>query len=353
MRSLRPCKAAAFCPLGSGALAAGVTVSSGGHLTGPGVLLGYPVTSGILNGNYIAGLVSGVTVGSAVADFGPIDIASGGLAENLTVNGGALIVDVGATTSGVVLAPPSGPPIVINMGIVTETFDTSNNQKIYGSSVSATVESGAEQFIESGGFDSGTIVLSGGAEYLLSGGVASGVTISAGGLLELDGPTLVSAGQTFSAGPFTSTHIVSGVTLHSGASLTVSGATVLSGGTLTVASGGRVNSVTVSAGGALIGSGELDGSANPFVNSVAGQISGLSLGDPGYNGSTNMSAASLEIQSGGSASSACRAPRLATDRRCRRHGERHSASIGFVRDHHQCGRPNRRHGRGFGWGGTG
>ena len=54
-------------------------------------------------------------------------------------------------------------------------------QIVYGTADYTYVESGAAQYVESGGHAYGTEILSGGAEYVYSGGVDSASVISSGG----------------------------------------------------------------------------------------------------------------------------------------------------------------------------
>jgi autotransporter passenger strand-loop-strand repeat protein len=266
----------AIVEIGSGVVLSGVTFNSNVTLEGPGTINGSDAA---------AGIVSGVVAGNAAGTC-YLELSSGGLGLNIDYVRGLFTVDRGATVSATLLAPTNNTGELYYLSGIGETalaeiFGVADGTIVDRFAIQAVesggfasgtiVNSGGLESIVSGGSASGTVVYSGGAESLRSGGQAAGVTVSSGGAGYFE--VVVSAGQTFFAGPVSATTTISGVTLLSGAEDDVTNATVLSGGTLNVASGGTAFALTVSSGGHVSG-GLLIGSSTD-----AGVITSETLGE--------------------------------------------------------------------------
>jgi autotransporter passenger strand-loop-strand repeat protein len=186
----------------SGGQASGVTVSSGGLLTGAGVLLG---------ANTVAGSVSGVTVGEA-AHVDTLELLSGGSASGVTVVGvsDVMTVDLGATATAT-------------------TVSVFGKQIVSGDTTNTVVASGGAEYVYSGGLTSATSVLAGGVQYLFAGGTDVGANVASGGRLSLNGET-ISSGVSVAVGIQNGTHTALGATTQSGAVVEFISGTVLSGG---------------------------------------------------------------------------------------------------------------------------
>jgi len=224
-----------------------LTVSSGGSVVGPGEIFG---------GGVIGGLISGVTVTGTPPYPYSMHILSGGVADNVTVISGVVVVD-GVFSGGVVTGDSSSGSLTVDA---------------HGTFEGAVVESG------------GVVILSAGA-------TVSGDTVSSGGLVELD-VSVISSGQNL-GGIQSGTVTLGGFTFLSGGEEEVVGATtVLSGGVLNIVPNQNTSGLTVSAGGEVVGPGQLTG--NNYIAGVASGvlIEGLDFSDKGL----------LEVRAGGLAS---------------------------------------------------
>jgi autotransporter passenger strand-loop-strand repeat protein len=206
----------------SGGVGTNLQVSAGGMLSGPGEIDGY---------NYVAGSVSGVTVGGAADDEGYLEVEAGGAAEAVTVQNYELQVDQGATATGTSIG--SGGVEAVDSGAV---------------STNAVVSSGGQQSVASGGGADGTLVENGGTEFLYGGAATSGVTVGSGGRLELYAD-VVSAGESLLAARLATKTVLGGARLSSGAVIGLLGTTILSGGAVRVSSGGLAVDTAISSGG--------------------------------------------------------------------------------------------------------
>lgn len=154
------------------AKAAGIelTVSKGGTLLGPGVLVDDNVDEGVIR--------------SAMVQLGSLVISSGGVASALTVsNEGEIEIDAAGSAKATVLSS-GGAMYVYKGGAATGDSVLSASQEIVssgGTVTGTTVGNAGTEIVSSGGTASGTKVLEDGLQYIYSGGVADGATVSAGG----------------------------------------------------------------------------------------------------------------------------------------------------------------------------
>ena len=277
----------------AGSIGFGLTIAQGASLSGPG---------DVVENNYAAGAVVNVTIGSSAGAtpglYGELELQSGATASALKVQDGELVVDEGATASGISL-----------LSSILSDVEAS----VYGSASGVSVQSGASNEVQSGGFTTGDLISAGGVEYVALGGSVAGTTISSGGLEVLytgataSGLTVLSGGavdfvETIATSislPSTmtvaSSLVMSGVTISSGGLVEYTGATVVSGGVLTLSSSASLANVDVAFGGELVGAGSITGE-----NYVAGFLSGVAVGVASGLGA---SAGDLEIQFGGFGSS--------------------------------------------------
>jgi autotransporter passenger strand-loop-strand repeat protein len=223
-------------------LRGGYEYVSGGTTTGTTASGGYEFV-------YSGGVASGTTLSSGGSEF----VFSGGVVSGTVVSSGGTeeIVGRGAAHGTIVknsgkdlvgmdqyrhVPPGSPPPLSVGGGPL---------------SVSATISSGATQYVYSGGDASGTTVRSGGFEtvsygglsvsatllggdaYVYSGGVASGTRVSRGALL------------TVGSGGTASQVTVVGGAVHVSTGGTATGLSVGSGGTAIVQSGGIVSGAVI------------------------------------------------------------------------------------------------------------
>jgi autotransporter passenger strand-loop-strand repeat protein len=265
--------------LSSGGLAYDLTVS-GGVVLGSGELTGGDNT-------VYDGSISGITLGE---DYGENFLfLEGGTASGVTVVDANTFFYVNSDASVTATIVSSGAQLWVDgSGAATRVEDA--GQEYVGSGVTSgdTVERGGEEVILTGGATSGTTVQSGGLLEL--GGTATDVTVRSGGVFAFGGDVK----SDFTARQATSTTVLSGVTVSSGAYLDLYGAKVLSGVTVSLTSGGFANDLTVSKGAVVEGPGALGGGYDPLDDSssgtfVAGAISGVTIDG------------SVEIQSGGTA----------------------------------------------------
>jgi len=223
--------------LSSGATADDVTVSSGGLLAG----------SGLSDEIFDYGRVSGLRAGDLFVESGGFaqgDVISGG--QEIVYSGGAALdetIEKGVFDTIYSGANVSG--LTIRAGALA--FDS-------GAVTSARVSSGGLLQIWGSAFDD--VVSSGGAEYIASGAMVTSDTVLSGGTLEYGGD--FSSGQIVSyTGSVDSTTLISGVTLSSGALLQLKGAKVLRGAVMSLTADAPPVSITVSAGGRLLGPGRV------------------------------------------------------------------------------------------------
>ena len=138
--------------LSAGALAFELTISSGGTVSGPGLIEG--------GTSYDAGSIFGVLLGSVGANT-TLEIRSGGTASAITDAHGYIIVDSGATVSGALLNGAYG----------AETW-------VQGVTVGTVISSANAEYVSSGGLSESATVYSGGALWVYSGGTASGLMLT-------------------------------------------------------------------------------------------------------------------------------------------------------------------------------
>jgi len=237
----------------AGTVANDLFVDPGGVVKGPGAVTGQ---------SYVEGAISGASIG------GQLELVSGGTAIAVTVAvDGSLQIDFGATDKGATAL--SGALI-----------------NVLGSASGVLVGSKGEEYVNSGGVDAGATVEQGGEELVYSGAAAAGDTIQNGGLLILQGGTVtgetVQSGGTVdfqglltgnvTPGRATSTTVLDGVTIASGAVINVDSATVANGARVSVAVGTIVSDLNVDAGGAVVGPGALAG-----FDQVAGALSDVTI----------------------------------------------------------------------------
>src|SRR6202011_5830635 len=113
---------------------AGLTVSSGGVVSGSGLLLGL---------NHDAGLITGLGLS------GSIEVQSGGEADAIRVSSGTITVDKGGVLSGAALLSGNGAFLA---------------DVVQGLAIGAVLGAGQTERVASGGVASGAVVGSGGVE---------------------------------------------------------------------------------------------------------------------------------------------------------------------------------------------
>ena len=187
----------------------------------------------------------------------------------------------GGVDSGTV-AFSSSIEVVEAGGTASGTVLSGGAEQLYGSAVSANVQSGGVLIVFSGGTASGTQLSAGGVDYVLSDGIDNSTTV-------VGGTEVVSAGGTASG-----TMISGGAEVVYGSAATT---TVQANGFLIVSSGGVASAATLSSGG------------TGFVSSdgTAANTTVLSGGyELAYSGGlvsgATLSGGQLELQSGGSGS---------------------------------------------------
>jgi autotransporter passenger strand-loop-strand repeat protein len=267
----------------SGGEAPGATVRSGGT-----VGFGGDVTSDFTAGTVTsATTVSGVTVssggildlfGATVLSGATVSVAAGTVASVRWVYSGASVLGPGelaggtyvaGSVSGVTLGDSGGYAasefIILSGGLASDvTVETGGAALDFGSASGTRVSSGGIEAIEWTGAASGSTVLGGGREYVMSGGVTSDDTVEAGALLVVQADATASdvtvqsgGGLDFegnvttriAVGRVASTTVVGGVTVSSGGGIELVGATVLSGGTDTISADGVAERTRVLSGG--------------------------------------------------------------------------------------------------------
>ena len=236
---------------GNGAL----YVEPGASVSGADVAFGLAV---------IGGVASGGTDGGAGSDYELSGGTAIGTVVDGTIDGGREFVEFGGTAIGTIL--------------------NSGEAAVYGSSIAATVNSGATLYVEAGGaatgatVNSGTLVVAGsvsgatvnagGDEFLLSGGAGAAATVSSGGV-EFVQASATASGTTIAGG----TQVVDGTAL---------AASALSGGLQIVDSGGLASGTTLTGAdqlvlGSAIGTTDASGSVD-FVYAGGVASNGLVSG---------------------------------------------------------------------------
>jgi autotransporter passenger strand-loop-strand repeat protein len=245
----------------------------------------------------------GVASSTTVLQGGEMMPASGAVVDNVTVNFGGWLagggdvtgaVNISGVANGVTVVGVAGDVTISSAGeSINVTVDSGSNEAVVsgGYLTGGTVRSAGVLQIYAGAHASGGVIDGGGTLTLLSGAIAS-ETVESGGTLSFGEALVVNSGQTFvDRASISSTTLLDGVTLSSGALLHVSSATVLSGGHLSLTAGASVTSATVSGGalslalgapaaeitvlngGALSGPGQVNG-----VDDFGGSVSGVSVG---------------------------------------------------------------------------
>jgi len=258
--------------LASGTTGDALTVSGGGVVSGPGVLIGADTIDGAANSVGV-GAGGTATFGAGGLAYettvlsGGRETLSGGRAIGTTASGGALFyVLAGATATGTVLAA-GGEMVVSSGGVASATTILSGSLEYVrasGATTGTVVSSGGQETVSSGGVAALTSVLSGGRSYVSSGGVASGTTVSndgretilaggeARGLAVAAGGVLVDDGEVRIAGAGTLAGVLSGSglivqtaagdLLLSGSDAAFSGGALIEGGTIELATAGALGS---------------------------------------------------------------------------------------------------------------
>ncbi|MBQ9087575.1 MAG: AIDA repeat-containing protein [Lentisphaeria bacterium] len=174
---------------------------------------------------------------------GSMNISSGGVASNTTVNSnGGMIIWSGGVASNT-------------------TVNSSGYMCIYSGGVanSTTVSSGGDMVIWSGGVANDTTVSSRGSMYIKNGGVASNTTVSSGGDMHIKNGGVASHttvnfwGDMFisSGGVANNTTVSSGGYMRISSGGVANDTTVKSGGDMVIWSGGVANDTTVSSRGSM------------------------------------------------------------------------------------------------------
>jgi autotransporter passenger strand-loop-strand repeat protein len=217
--------------LGGSILNGQLTFSGGTAAIGPG----YTITSDLFSGsapivvlaggnavNFSGSLtVYGNAAATYVSDGHWFLLASGGMATGTVVDGGEEEIDSGGTDTGAVVRWNG------TSGYALQSVGSG------GSAISATIDSGGVQRIDSGGEAIATIA-SGGEQDVDSGGFATGTVVTDGYLI------------VFSGGAAVNTAIYNGFYNVGGV---IDGTTVGSGGELIVGNTGVANNTTVESGG--------------------------------------------------------------------------------------------------------
>ena len=223
------------------------------------ILAGGSASGSVLSGGGIEA-VYGSAVGAVVQSDGAIIVSSGGVASGTSVSGGGLdYVSSGGADTGTMLSG-GGVEIVSAGGTASRTIISSGGEAVYGSAVSAAVQSGGALIVSSGGMASVTTVRSGGLDYVLSGGVDSNTmgfggieVVSAGGTAS---GTVLSGGAEADLGRAVSATLLSGAALIVYSGGVASGTRLISAGTIDyVLSGGSDSGTTGSGGIEVVSSG--------------------------------------------------------------------------------------------------
>jgi autotransporter passenger strand-loop-strand repeat protein len=229
--------------LASGAVAESLTVSKGGVLLGPGELDGNAT---------VAGSLRGVTIGDQVNDYNTAELLSGATASGVVL-ANVLSVGPGDDNEGIVVGSQT---LKVDRGASAEDTLVLAGSFLddFGSSVGTIVAIDGEEAVYAGGVASGDTI--GGIEIVF-GGTVSSATVQAGATFEQSGGT--AAGVTVQSGgvDYLGGGAATGLTLQAGGkdyvfdSGTDTGTAVLSGGGEYVLSGGAATGAVVSNGGLL------------------------------------------------------------------------------------------------------
>jgi autotransporter passenger strand-loop-strand repeat protein len=321
--------------LSTGAMAESVTVSFGGVVSaGVATLDGTNTVAGRL----VSGSLGDLNAEGEPLLYGALEIASGGLAQDLRIAYGGAEIQAGGSALSASLVGNLGDTyatlsvdaggkatdttvgltqLVYDYGVVSDTVLSGGQDMVYGSAVSTTVDvygneivegggvaldgsvaSGGLQTVEAGGLASKTKVASSGTFALSGGGVAASVVVESGGFADL--VVTVSKGQTLSEGGVASAlHaavVVSGVTVESGAYLSLLDPVIESGGVVVQAAGAGLSGLKVSAGGKLSGGDIVGGEEYTYdANTDAGLVEDVTLS------ATYFERGELQVLSGGEA----------------------------------------------------
>jgi autotransporter passenger strand-loop-strand repeat protein len=294
----------------AGSVSSNATVSAGGTLSGPGVLVGTTEDFGVVNG---------AVLGSGGGAFATLNVESGGVVSNLTQKRGLISVNSGGVALGTVVDYPNY--LYVNPGgRATGTILDGGHEDVAGASSGTIINSSGsfERTYDTSATTWGTIVKSGGIEYVPY-GVATSTTVSSGGVeyvsngkaLEAvvdggylyvyaggsaSGTTLKSGGHDVVYGKASGTVISSSSHEQVSSGGVTIGANVKSGGTEYVHSGGIASGVTVSSGGALIENGSAI-----FSGAVTARLFGVLSGSGTITETGTGSTGSLVIGGVGSA----------------------------------------------------
>jgi autotransporter passenger strand-loop-strand repeat protein len=308
----------AVASIPSGVAASGFTVLAGGRLDGPGSL-----QAGSLGGATALGDDGGVVQGISIGDVfvngagldgygGQLTVESGGLAEDVSVPDGEMIIRSGGLAIGTTLYAEGaefgeqnqyhGVEVVFGSAVATlltsstseavesggisrestiygsetifsggSTLDDSilsggvetvqgngsasdtvvgdgGLENVYGADSGATVSLGGQQVVGYGGLAEQTLVEAGGVQVLSSGGTASSVVVDSGGAEVLAGGVASGVTVETGAGLYLVENVSSGQSVQT---TEVTGTTVISGVTVMSGAFEDIASATVSSGGTL------------------------------------------------------------------------------------------------------
>jgi autotransporter passenger strand-loop-strand repeat protein len=178
--------------LASGAIAEAVTVSSGGQLLGPGALHGEEFT------NYDYGLMRGVRLGASV----DLKVEAHGVASSVVASGPDTQITVvsGGRAVGVQELAAFDRLSVELGGVATGTLVRAGADiVVFGVASTTHVSSGGMEYVEAGGKTQTAVVMGGGQEEVASGGAAVSAIVS-GGLLTVASGGAISGGLTLKGG---------------------------------------------------------------------------------------------------------------------------------------------------------
>lgn len=301
-----------------------LTISAGGTLG----LFGSATTSGspikFLGGAEVIGggyQVSGLKVdGTAISN---LTISSGGVARDLTLtgSGGASVLAGGSTISALIQS--GAEELVYAQGTASASQLKGGQLDIFkgGVATSTTIFNSGLLVVSSGGFSRDTMIQGGGRLVVLSGGTdgadaggqehilnGGSETVSAGGSLQIvggagfivgqggqSGGLLVIEGQLTNSG---SAVVGSGGSLGSGAIAQVrNGGSLINDGTLTIQGGSAGATFDISRGGTVTDSGSMTVQSGGTVID-SGQLTVASGGSLSNAGTLVISGGTLDIQSG-------------------------------------------------------
>ncbi|MDN7352680.1 Hint domain-containing protein [Acetobacter senegalensis] len=221
--------------------------------------------------------VKGSAISATIEGGGSLLVGSQGQAQNTRVEGGgSSFIQSGGKAEQTELQKGAFQTVEVG-GVASDTLISTGRQNVYGSAVGGSATALGEEYVMSGGEDSGMVVTSHGHEIVQSGGVAENTTFLAQGFGYLNG-TLISA-------------------------------TAETGGIIFVRSGGVTsNTVLGSNGEEYVDAGGLAvdqtvGAQATMVVTSSGQIGGKTLVEGGIlSGGIVSSGAGVSVESGGVAS---------------------------------------------------